>query len=134
DTAACVAATIAGQKLERAGKLVAAHEPFLACARPECPRDVIARCEAWARAAEDAVPSVVLVARDGDGHDVSGVRVKLDDRAPEDLSPRAIDLDPGDHRVTFERAGAAPVVVRVTLHEGEKNRIVDAVFPAPARP
>jgi hypothetical protein len=125
----CLKATVEGQKLQRAGRLVAARESFLTCASPECPAEVVSRCEHWAQGVDALLPSIVVVARDDAGHDLTDVRAAIDERAATDLSPRAVELDPGEHRVTFARAGSPLIEQHVTLHDAEKNRTVLAVFP-----
>jgi len=127
---ACVSATVEGQKLQRAGKLVAARERFATCARAECPADIVSRCAGWAQSVADAIPSLVVIPRDDSGKDVTGAKVTIDGAAV-DATGRAIDLDPGPHRIVVEHPGAAPVTVDVVLHEAEKNRSVPATFPGP---
>jgi hypothetical protein len=133
-TDTCVAATVEGQRLQRAGKLIAARARFFVCANAECPSDVVSRCERWAQGASDLIPSIVLVTRDGAGHDLSDAHVTIDDRPTTAMSPHAIELDPGEHHVVFERSGAAPIEERVILHDAEKNRLVIAVFPSRESP
>jgi hypothetical protein len=130
ETDVCLAAPVEGQKLQRAGKLVAARERFVTCARPECPADIVSHCERWAREVSQSIPSLVVVARDSEAHDLPGVRVRIDGGPPAERSERAIELDPGEHRVTVERDGFDSVELPVILHDGEKNRAVHAVFGA----
>jgi hypothetical protein len=52
------------------------------------------------------------------------------------LDGRAKPIDPGQHTLRFETAGAAPIEQTLQIHEGEKNRTITASFaaasPAPA--
>jgi hypothetical protein len=130
-TETCIDATVEGQKLQRDGKLMGARERFLVCSSSTCPADVVSRCERWARGVTELVPSIVTVARDDAGHDLPDVRVTIDDRPPQAPSARAIELDPGEHRVRFERRGARTIEQRVVLHDAEKNRLVVGEFPSP---
>lgn len=125
---ACYSAPVDGQTLQRAGKLLEARERFAGCARTSCPPEIVADCSRWLSDVEAATPSVVMAARDGEGHDVVDVRVVIDGRAPVDLSARAIPLDPGAHKLVFQRAGSADVSVDTLLREGEKNREVAVRF------
>jgi hypothetical protein len=130
----CVAATVEGQKLQRAGKLVEARDRYVTCARAECPEDIVSRCATWAQGVIDAIPSLVVIARDEAGTDIPAARVRVDGGPPAPRSARAIELNPGTHRITVERDGSAPVTVDVVLHDGEKNRAVNATFPGPKKP
>jgi hypothetical protein len=132
---ACLTTPVDGQKLQRAGRLLEARERFLACSSKTCPAEVVEDCTRWTRDVEGALPSIVLVARDGAGHDVSGVTASIDGKPPAPINARAIAVDPGTHRVVFHKQGAADVTVDVLVHEGEKNGKVAASFaPHPAPP
>lgn len=126
----CLTAPVDGQKLRRAGKLLEARKSFTFCARDACPREVVQACTRWEHELEASVPSVVLGARDDAGRDVTA-RVAIDGGEPVDLGLRALELDPGEHRFVFTRSAGSPVEQRVVLREGEKNRVVTAIFPAP---
>lgn len=138
DADACLQAPVEGQKLQREGKLLRARERFAACARQTCPAEIVQDCTRWTRQVEDALPSIVVAARDGAGRDVLDVRVAIDGEAPVPTTARALDLDPGAHKLVFSRDGSAPVDKDVFVREGEKNREVVATFanlvPAPPPP
>jgi hypothetical protein len=133
----CVNATVEGQRLQRAGKLVDARARFLTCARAECPADIVERCEHWAQNVADALPSLVVIPRDDEGKDLTATMVRIDgvpiDATGTTGAGRAIDLDPGPHHIVVERPGSSPVELDVVLHEAEKNRSVLATFPSPHR-
>ena len=128
----CLVAPVDGQKLQRAGKLLEARERFEVCAVKSCPSEIVDSCVRWMKQVDDALPSVVVAARDEKGRDLTDVRVSIDDGAPADLGARATRLDPGAHRFVFRRDGSADVEMQVVLREGEKNREVLATFRAPA--
>jgi hypothetical protein len=88
-------------------------------------------CVRWTRQVDDALPSVVMAARDAGGRDLPDVHVSVDGKPPVDLGARAIRVDPGSHRFVFQRSGSADVEASVILREGEKNRQVVATFGAP---
>lgn len=127
---ACLTAPVDGQKLRRAGKLLESRKSFTFCAREACPREVVQACTRWEHEVEGAIPSVVLAARDDAGHDVAA-RIAIDGGEPNDPGARAIELDPGEHRFVFTKAGSPPIEQRVVIREGEKNRVVTAIFPSP---
>jgi hypothetical protein len=126
----CLSAPIDGQQAQRAGKLLEARASYLACSSMACPKVIVSDCEHWLREVDDALPSVILVARDGQGKDLLDARVAIDDGAPTPMAALGIPLDPGPHRFTFRRAGAPDVEQQALLRAGEKNREIVAVFGA----
>jgi hypothetical protein len=75
--------------------------------------------------------SVVLVAQLADGHELRGARAFVDDR-PAAIG-EALWLDPGAHRVRFERAGAS-VTVEATIAEGARLQRITGTFASPPHP
>ncbi len=127
----CLTAPVEGQKLHRAGKLLAARDRYASCSTTACPAEVVEDCMRWMRQVDDALPSVVVAARDPKGRDLTDVRVSIDGKDPTELSARALRLDPGPHIFVFQRTGSANQEQRAVLREGEKNREVLATFGAP---
>ena len=73
------------------------------------------------------MPTVVLAARLPNGADEVDVRVLVDGKPlAQRLDGRAVELEPGDHLLSFQPgvAGAAPVEMRVVVREGEKGRLI----------
>lgn len=139
DRAACNEAFESAQKLRDAGKLVETRKQLTLCGRPEC-TIVKADCVRWEAELVDAVPSVVVHAHDATAGDVVDVKVSIDGVVvATELNGRPIELDPGLHRFTFERAASRTVENQVMVATGEKNRQikvdltpVDAPPPGPA--
>lgn len=71
------------------------------------------------------MPTLILSAEDEEGHDVVDVQVTLDG-APlaARLDGKAVEVDPGEHVLRFERAGSDPVELPLVVREGEKLRRV----------
>jgi hypothetical protein len=163
DTSACIAAFDQGQRAKTDRKLRRAQAELLVCTQESCPAVLRADCAGVLRNVQAALPTIVLAADDGEGHDISDVKVVLGTEViAESLDGRALEFDPGTYDFRFERAdartpksgelrtviiGAPPVVtVHHVLREGEKNRVVRASFrrkplererpmePAPKRP
>jgi hypothetical protein len=81
-------------------------------------------CQRWLGEVEQNTPTVVLAARDADGHDLNDVAVQLDDRPFVDrLDASPHPLDPGEHVFRFRRDGRE-VTERVILRTGEKARVI----------
>lgn len=125
---ACLDAPVQGQKLQRAGRLLAAREKFAACAQKACPAEIVRDCTGWMQDATRAMPSIVAAARDASGADVLDTTLSIDGSAAAPLGARAIELDPGLHHLLFHRPGAADVVRDVVLREGEKDRQILVTF------
>jgi hypothetical protein len=125
DRAACVRSYEQAQVLRRQGRLVACRGELLACMRDECPHVLHGDCSRWLLEVDRATPSVVLAARDGEGRDLTDVRVHIDGQlVATRLDGRAVALDPGERRIRFETAGGVEQTESVVVREGEKDRIV----------
>src|SRR5262249_42485296 len=117
------------QQLRGEAKLRAARDQLLVCSRPECPALVRQDCSQWMGEVQHALPSVVIAARDGTGHDVLAVRVSIDGVVvTETLDGKPIAVDPGPHKFKYETAGSAPIEEQVLVREGERNRPLTASF------
>jgi hypothetical protein len=108
--------------------LLDAREKFAACARDVCPREIVSDCVRWLGDLEAATPTIVAATRDSRHRDVTDASVSIDGNSWVEVSPRAIPLDPGPHKLVFRRPDGPEVTVNVTLREGEKNREVAATF------
>lgn len=133
-TEACVAAHVAAQREQRAGKLLAARASARNCAKPECPAVIVEECTAMFAAASKALPSVVFRVKDARGADVVNAKV-FDGEVliAERLDGKSIEVDPGEHRFRVERDGASPMTQTVLVREGESLRTVafgDELAPA----
>lgn len=127
----CAEAAEQGQALMRAGKLAQARPQLVSCARPVCPRVVRTDCAPWLVELDRMMPSFVVRARDERGRDVIVVRVVVDGHSVADrLDGSAVSIDPGEHVLRFEVAGAPATEERILLAQGEKNRVVSASLHA----
>jgi hypothetical protein len=132
---ACIAQSTDGQTLRKQGKLLAAREQMIACARDACPPIVRSSCARWLSEVDASIPSVVVRALDATGQDVLGAQLSIDGH-PEKLDGHPVRLDPGEHVLAIEAEdGAHPgspaspgprvrTTERVLLVEGEASRVV----------
>jgi hypothetical protein len=128
---ACIAASTDGQTFRKQGKLLAAREQMIACARDACPPIVRSHCARWLSEVDAAIPSVVVRAADATGADAIGARLSIDGR-PGKLDGQPVRLDPGEHTVAIENETGARKEERVLLVEGESARLVALRFPSPS--
>jgi hypothetical protein len=131
DKQICIAAAEDGQQSRIDGKLKAAREQFLVCARSGCPSQVRRDCSQWMTEVMTALPTIVLGARDPDGRDVVVAKISIDGVSVADgLDGKPIEVDPGKHSVRFESVTFAPVEQQVLVREAEKGRPVTVQFAA----
>jgi hypothetical protein len=139
DKRACADASEEAQLLRIHGKLRAARDKLLICARDACPPLVKHDCEQWLAEVDASISTIVISATDAQGHDVADVHVWVDDEPFLDkLSGVATPIDSGEHVVRFKHADDPPIEQRVIVREGEKNRLLEvhlqpivALLPAP---
>lgn len=132
---ACVQASDKAQTLKGDGKLIDAREQLLVCAREACPAPVRKDCTRRLAELDDALPSIVIGAKDSSGKDVIDVKVSIDGVVVlEKLDGKALSVDPGAHTFKFEHATLPTVTEQVLVQQGVKNRPFTVTFPAPAAP
>lgn len=132
---ACTADYEQAQERRLEGDLLAARERLLRCAAPGCAAFIRRDCAGWLGEVEAALPTVVVLARDADGRDLTAVRVSSDGALlAAELDARPLTLNPGKHRLTFEAAGLSAAPVDVFLAQGQKNRVVEVVLSASGAP
>jgi len=120
--------------MRASGQYRAARSLLLECVNAQCGGDVRRRCATALQKLDAVTPSIVVRAQLADGNDATDVSVRMEDeQLASSLNGMAIPVDPGEHRLVFERAGLAPVSQTVTIREGEKFRAVDVQLdPKPA--
>jgi len=133
----CVDSNTHAQSLRRHGQLAEAREQLRLCADPTCPALVRDDCTQRLDELDRAQPTIVFDLKDDGGNDLVAVTVRVDGKVVTDqLSGRALPLDPGEHRFSFEVAGHAPVARSFVLKEGEKDRrervVVGSLTPTTA--
>ncbi len=128
DRSACVASYERSQIQRREHKLERAREELRLCSRAACPALVRSDCVTWLDQVEASMPTLLIKA-ERDGADVASVRVSADDQLmAARLDGNALEIEPGEHVLRFETAGAPTVVTTVVVREGEKGRVVPVRF------
>jgi hypothetical protein len=122
---ACMAASEEAQVLRLHDKLRAAKDQLLVCARDVCPPVISHDCGQWLTEVNASLPTVVLSVLDAAGNDVAAVRVEVDGAPFVDrLGGTALPADPGEHTFVFFHGSDPPIVQKVIVREGEKNRLL----------
>ncbi len=128
DVRECLNAAEDGQKLRDGGAYVRARERFIACAGDACPGEVRRSCVGWLEQLEKLTPTVVFSAQ-ARGNEVTNVRVLVDGKVvAEGIDGKPIALDPGTHRLRFERAGEDAQDRTTLIRAGEKERLIGVHF------
>jgi hypothetical protein len=134
DAPRCEETYVSTQQLRNAGKLREAREHALICGQDLCTRTIRTDCARWHQEIEEAMPSVVIEARDASGLELTSVRVSIDGQPlAEKLDGRALQVDPGERVFRFEH-NEQLVVQTLLIREAEKYRRVPVVFGAPQPP
>lgn len=135
DAAECNTAYVETQQRRRAGELRAARLAALRCAQDACSVTVRRHCGEWLEDLDEAMPSIVIDARDAAGNELADVRAFVDDELlTEHLNGHALPIDPGEHELRFEHADAVQTR-RLLVLEGHAYRRVSVRFePARAEP
>lgn len=129
---ACVDAHSRGQDAKDQGKLSLARKLFFTCAQAGCPAAVQSDCAKFADDLTNMQPTIVFVARDGDGNDLPNTSVYVDGiLMVTTLDGRPQDIDPGSHNVRFSHGGRDEIVT-VVIGTGEKGRTVQSKFGSPS--
>jgi hypothetical protein len=125
----CVSANENAQDLRRAAQLREAEKQLAVCVSASCPAPVREDCAARLSEVEAAMPSLVLVAKDRAGNDVSSVVVTMDGLPFADsLDGAAVQVDPGEHKFIFESEGLPATEKVIVVHEGDKSRHINVVL------
>jgi hypothetical protein len=132
---ACFDAYEQSQRLRNNGKLVEARAQTAICAREECPSALKRDCAQWSTEIDRTVATVVFAAKDDKGQDTTVTGVYVDDRKVADvIDGKPVKLDPGAHKVRFEKVDQKVEFI-VELSAGETNhRIEHVIAPAPPPP
>jgi len=126
---ACIQASDEGQTARENGNLLRARELFAQCTEAKCPALIRRDCASWLEQAQLQIPSIVLGARDAEGHDLLDAKVIIDGQPyDEKVHGGPVELNPGPHVIRWERAGDEPIEMQLVLRSQEKNRNVVATF------
>ena len=84
---------------------------------------------------ENATPTVVFVAKDANGGDLTQVQIRMDGELLVDhLDGTALAVEPGEHTFELRAAGYPTITKKLVIHEGEKGRDEAITFGGPSTP
>lgn len=114
-----------GQKAQSDRALRRALRDLIVCAQESCPAVLRADCAGVLAEVRSALPTVVFAADDGNGHELTDVKVYAgQELVASTLDGLAIAVDPGTVELRFESPGQPPVVTTRMIREGEKSRVI----------
>jgi hypothetical protein len=129
DKHACIDASEKAQLLRNDGKLREARDQLFVCVRDVCPAPVSRDCGRWLPEVLEALPSIVVLAKDPDG-DLFDVAVDMDGRPlAARLDGRAVNVDPGRHVFRFKTPDGRAVERSLMIVEGQKDRRLEVELP-----
>ena len=132
-TEACIASFDRGQRALSDRALRRALSELIVCSQESCPSLLRTDCAGVLAEVRSALPSVVFAADDGDGHELTDVKVYAGtELLAAKLDGRAVSVDPGTFDLRFERVGQPALVVSRMIREGEKSRVIRVSFGTPA--
>jgi len=127
----CQAAYQSGQEKENAGQLVEAHKLYRSCSDLGCGTAVWHACIEANTHLHATLPSIVPIAIDKSGAPRADVEVKMDGQViASALTGLSIPVDPGEHEFSFSTASGVFASAKISIVEGERNRIVSVLSPA----
>ncbi len=134
EKSACVASYDHSQVFRRDHRLARARTELQSCARADCPALVRTDCIAWLDQVQNAIPSLAIRAAK-DGEEIATVKVIADEEIiATRLDGSSLEVEPGEHTFRFETEGAPPVVLKLLVHEREKDRVVAVTFASSPEP
>jgi hypothetical protein len=128
----CAAAYNTAREREQSGHLVAAGQLFLTCAKTTCGGALWQDCATRYTQLRAQTPSVIPLVTDDAGQPRVDVEVKMDGAVLiSRLDGRSLPVDPGTHEFSFSAQGAVFASQRVTLQNGQRNRLIAVSVHSP---
>lgn len=124
----CVESYTEGQRLRNDGHLLEGRAEFWECSQAACPAALRKDCIAWSEEIRAQIPTVSFRVT-LDGKIATEAKVYLDGRLLEKaLDGRAVELNPGPHKASFQYGTMPEQEQDFVAAEGERYRIINAEF------
>lgn len=131
---ACLSNHRRGQVLRRDNKLLESREVLQQCSTPQCPTVIVRDCLDWLQQLQRQIPSITFHVT-ADGVSRNDARIFIDgEPLLERQRGKALDLNPGIHRVRVLLPPHPPFESDVIVSEGDQFRIVEVRLDATAPP
>lgn len=128
----CVESYTEGQRLRNDGHLLEGRTEFWECSQAACPAALRKDCITWSEEIRAQIPTVSFRVT-LDGKIASDAKVYLDGRLLESaMDGRAVEVNPGPHKATFEYGEFPAQEQDFVAAEGERYRIINAEFKSVA--
>jgi hypothetical protein len=139
DKGLCADAYEEAQRQRSAGKLLLSRAQLLTC-QSICPETLVQDCNRWHAEVNALIPRLQVRALDATGRATTAVRVTEAGRLLASRIDEPVELDPGDHELTFELSGEEAVNRRVSVPPGRNLHALTISFkreaqrPVPVQP
>jgi hypothetical protein len=111
------------QRLRNGFRYIEAGAEALKCANPDCGPLLSEECGKIYGELQAVMPSIVFVARDESGNDLTNASVLVEGNAlPISVDGTPVTFDPGSHEFTFTAEGFEPLVQSAMIRTGERLR------------
>lgn len=129
----CIDAHVRAQDARRERRFGEAADALKICLDPACPSALRDDCAQRLDELQRATPTIIFVAKDGDGRDLSEVEVAVDGKPRlARLDGSAVAIDPGEHVLAFKARGGKSFTKTIVVVEGEKGRRESVVIGEPS--
>ena len=123
--ALCESVLRKAEEAQQALHLLEAHKLLKRCAQPACGSSLQQQCALRATQLNADIPSIVPLATDQDGKALVEVKVTIGGVVLTDrLDGRALQVDPGEHELTFDAGLGVSTREKVVVAQGQRNRKV----------
>jgi hypothetical protein len=119
------------QVLQKASRLTEERAELAVCTLDACPKWIQTECVKWLADIDEHQPSLVIAAKDAQGHDVLEGMVEIDGAASK-LGPSPIRVDPGQHTIKVTADNQVGTEQKVVARWGEKNRVISFTLASQA--
>jgi hypothetical protein len=128
----CFEAYEGGQRSRKKFELIAAQRAFITCAQAKCPADIRKECTAWTAEVDKDIPTIVIVAKDPEGNDLTDVEVRMDGGPfVSKLDGTPLEVDPELHRFRFIPKRGPVLDTSWVMRVGEKGRVFHITLGQP---